>query len=133
MRLHERHYGALQGEDKTATVERAGDNPVWRWRRGYLDRPPVLADDYPRHPAHDLLWRDIDPARLPDGESLAQTRQPVVDYWQEEIMPQIRAGQRLLISSHGNTLRALLMALEDRRVNQVGTFGLPLDQCPRMN
>lgn len=124
-RLNERHYGALQGEDKAAMAERVGPEQIWRWRRGYADVPPALAADDPRHPARDPRWVDIDCSRPPNGESLAETRERVVDFWRERIEPQVRAGGRPLISSHGNTLRALLMALDGMSVEQVESFEIP--------
>lgn len=124
-RLNERHYGALQGEDKIAMAGRVGEDQVWRWRRGYLDRPPRLLDNDPEHPVHDPRWADIDPRQLPNGESLAATRERVMDFWREVIAPQIVDGKRLLISSHGNTLRALIMALHDMSVAEVEDFEIP--------
>lgn len=124
-RLNERHYGALQGEDKAEMVARVGEHQVWRWRRGYLDQPPPLAAGDPRQLTQDPRWADIDTARLPNGETLAQTRERVMAFWQAEIAPCLQAGERLLISSHGNTLRALLMALDGMSVEQVEGFEIP--------
>ncbi|MCB1786467.1 MAG: 2,3-diphosphoglycerate-dependent phosphoglycerate mutase [Gammaproteobacteria bacterium] len=124
-RLNERHYGALQGEDKAAMTARVGEHQVWRWRRGYLDRPPAMTADDPHHPARDARMADIDPAERPNGESLADTRRRVTGFWDTEIVPQIRAGRRLLIASHGNTLRALIMALDGMQQDQVEAFEIP--------
>jgi len=124
-RLNERHYGALQGEDRNTLVRRVGQGQVYRWRRGYRDRPPPLAGDDPRHPGHDPRWRHVDPGRLPNGESLAQTRERVVALWHEEIAPQVAAGRQLLVVSHGNTLRALIMALDDMTEDAVEGFEIP--------
>lgn len=124
-RLNERHYGALQGEDKIAMADRVGEDQVWRWRRGYLERPPRLLDDDPAHPSRDPRWADIDPRRLPNSESLAATRARAMDFWDEVISPQIIAGKRLMIASHGNTLRALIMALHDMSVAEVEDFEIP--------
>jgi 2,3-bisphosphoglycerate-dependent phosphoglycerate mutase len=124
-RLNERHYGALQGEDKAAMVARVGDHQVWRWRRGYLDQPPALQAGDPRQSRRDPRWADIPAERLPNGETLAQTRERVMQFWQAEIAPRLRAGERLLISSHGNTLRALLMALDGMSIEQVEGFEIP--------
>lgn len=124
-RLNERHYGALQGEDKATAAARVGEAQVLRWRRGYVDRPPALAAADPRHPAWDPRWRDIPTADLPNGESLEQTRTRVWDFWRQHVVPRLRAGQRLMIASHGNTLRALIMALDDLDVAQVEALEIP--------
>ncbi|MCB1736171.1 MAG: 2,3-bisphosphoglycerate-dependent phosphoglycerate mutase [Gammaproteobacteria bacterium] len=124
-RLNERHYGALQGEDKIAMAARVGEEQVWRWRRGYLDRPPRMLADDPEMPSRDPRWADIDATHLPNGESLAATRERVMDFWGEIITPQIIAGKRLMIASHGNTLRALIMALQDMSVAAIEDFEIP--------
>ncbi len=124
-RLNERHYGALQGEDKTSMAQRVGEDQVWRWRRGYLDRPPALSVDDPCHPRHDPKWSDIADADLPNGENLAATRARVMGFWTDEIVPQLRQGKRLLIASHGNTLRALIMGLHGMAVDEVESFEIP--------
>ena len=123
--LNERHYGALQGLDKGEAMARHGEQQVWRWRRGYQDRAGALTHEDPRHSCHDPLCHDIDPARLPDVENLAETRARVMRYWDEDIVPRIRRGERLLISAHGNTLRALIMALANMRVEEVERFEIP--------
>lgn len=112
-RLNERHYGALQGLDKTEVSRQVGDAQVWRWRRGYLDRPPPAN----RSPG------TVDP--VPNGESLADTRVRVLDFWHKKALPRVRAGQRLLVASHGNTLRALLMGLQDMSIDAVEAFEIP--------
>jgi 2,3-bisphosphoglycerate-dependent phosphoglycerate mutase len=124
-RLNERHYGALQGLDKAAMAARVGESQVWRWRRGYLDRPPALDAGDPALPSADPRWAGLPSADLPNGESLAQTRERVVRFWRAEIVPQILRGRRLLIASHGNTLRALLMALDGMSIEQVERFEIP--------
>lgn len=124
-RLNERHYGALQGQDKAATVARVGQAQVRRWRRGYLDRPPAIAADQPEHPSHDPQWADIPGAQLPNGESLADTRERVIAFWRERVVPQLRDGRRLLVASHGNTLRALIMVLHGMSVDEVEAFEIP--------
>jgi len=123
--LNERHYGALQGLDKAEATREHGEQQVWRWRRGYHDRAGALSRADARHSCHDPLCRDIDPAHLPDVENLAETRARVMRYWEEEIDPRIRRGERLLISAHGNTLRALIMGLSNMRVAEVEAFEIP--------
>lgn len=123
--MNERHYGALQGQDKAGMANEVGEAQVWRWRRGYLDKPPALAANDPQHPSRDPQWDDIARADLPNGESLRQTRERVMAYWRAEVEPRLVGGQRLLISSHGNTLRALIMALDGMSVEQVEGFEIP--------
>jgi 2,3-bisphosphoglycerate-dependent phosphoglycerate mutase len=123
--LNERHYGALQGLDKAEATREHGEHQVWRWRRGYRDRAGALSREDPRHSCHDPLCRGIDPAHLPDVENLAETRARVMGYWNAEIAPRIRRGERLLVSAHGNTLRALLMDLAGMSVEEVEGFEIP--------
>lgn len=124
-RLNERHYGALQGQDKAAMVRRVGEAQVWRWRRGYHERPPVGAADHPDHSSRDHHWSPGGPGPRLEGESLAATRRRVMAFWREQAAPQLRAGRRLLIASHGNTLRALIMALDGMSVAEVEQFEIP--------
>lgn len=124
-RLNERHYGALQGLDKAAVARKVGEAQVWRWRRSYLEQPPQLAIDDPRHRAQLLRWTDLPPEQIPNGESLAQTRARVLGFWNEVIAPRLQEGIDILISSHGNTLRALLMALDRMSVAQVESLEIP--------
>ena len=124
-RLNERHYGALEGEPKAVVAARVGEDQVWRWRRGYADRPPALAAGDLRHPSRDPRWADIEPDRLPDGESLAATRDRVTGFWRERIQPRLRGGGRLLVASHGNTLRALILALHGMSRADVEAFEIP--------
>ena len=123
--LNERHYGALQGLDKTETTARYGEAQVHRWRRGYLDRAEPLSRDDQGHPLHDPRYAEVDPAMLPDVENLAETRARVVDFWQEQIVPRIRRAERILISAHGNTLRALIMELAGMSEQEVEQFEIP--------
>lgn len=124
-RLNERHYGALQGLSKQDLREQAGDAQVHRWRRGYHDTAPALADDDPRHPKHDAQYADVPRERLPAVESLADTRTRAVEFWREKIEPALIKGERLLISAHGNTLRALIMALANMSEDEVEQFEIP--------
>lgn len=124
-RLNERHYGALQGQKKIEMAAQVGEKQVWRWRRGYLDNPPLMDSDDPAHPRHTPRWSDLDPGSLPGGESLAAVRKRVMAFWHEEVAPNLSAGRPLLIASHGNTLRALLMALGNMTVHEVEGFEIP--------
>ena len=111
-RLNERHYGALQGLDKVETADKHGKDQVQRWRRGYNTRPPALGRDDPRWPGGEPQYADCDPGDIPLVESLADTVNRFLPYWHEMMAPDIRAGKRLLISAHGNSLRALIKYLD---------------------
>jgi 2,3-bisphosphoglycerate-dependent phosphoglycerate mutase len=124
-RLNERHYGTLQGINKAKAATEVGEHQVWRWRRGYEDQATPLLHNQPEHPVNDPRYADVDPRRLPGVENLAQTRARVMVFWQEQLVPRIQRGERVLISAHGNTLRALLMDLADMSVEQVESFEIP--------
>lgn len=124
-RLNERHYGALEGLDKAVFATEHGGDMLHRLRRGYRDRPAPLAMDDPRHPRHQEIYRDIDPALLPATESLADTLARLLPYWNDAIAPAVTRGKRLLIVSHGNTLRALLKHLEKMAEREVEQFEIP--------
>jgi 2,3-bisphosphoglycerate-dependent phosphoglycerate mutase len=111
-RLNERHYGALQGMTKAQIVARWGEQQPRRWWRGYFDRPPALDLGDRRHPRFDPLYRHLAPALLPAAESLRDCQDRTLPYWREILMPRVAAGRRLLVVSHGNTLRGLLMLLD---------------------
>jgi 2,3-bisphosphoglycerate-dependent phosphoglycerate mutase len=124
-RLNERHYGALQGVNKAEATAQVGEHQVWRWRRGYTDRATPLLRVDPAHPANDPLYTDVPPELLPGVENLAQTRARVTAFWADQMVPHVQQGHRVLISAHGNTLRALLMELAGMSVDQVESFEIP--------
>ncbi|HTY49814.1 MAG TPA: 2,3-diphosphoglycerate-dependent phosphoglycerate mutase [Steroidobacteraceae bacterium] len=111
-RLNERHYGALQGLNKAQTVERHGEAQVKIWRRSYDVPPPPLAADDPRHPRFDARYAGVDPALLPATESLEDTLARVLPYWNDRIAPELRAGRNVLVTAHGNSLRAMVKMLD---------------------
>jgi 2,3-bisphosphoglycerate-dependent phosphoglycerate mutase len=111
-RLNERHYGALQGMTKPEILAVWGEEQARRWWRGYSARPPALDGNDPRHPGFDPLYRHLDPALLPATESLRDCQERTLPYWRDVLAPRIAAGRRLLVVSHGNTLRGLLMHLD---------------------
>jgi len=111
-RLNERHYGALQGLDKAETAAKFGEQQVRVWRRSYDVPPPALAPDDPRHPRHDVRYAGLAPSELPLTECLKDTVARVLPYWRSDIAPAIRAGRRVLIAAHGNSLRALRKYLD---------------------
>jgi 2,3-bisphosphoglycerate-dependent phosphoglycerate mutase len=111
-RLNERHYGGLQGLNKAETAAQHGDAQVKIWRRSYDLPPPALEVSDARHPSHDLRYAALRPADLPATESLKDTVARFLPYWHETITPSIRSGQRVLITAHGNSRRALVKYLD---------------------
>ncbi len=111
-RLNERHYGALQGLNKAETAAKHGEAQVKIWRRSYDTRPPALTPDDPQFPGRDPRYADLAPADLPLTECLKDTVARFLPYWHETITPAIRAGQRVIVAAHGNSLRALVKYLD---------------------
>ena len=124
-RLNERHYGSLEGLDKAAFAIEHGEDKLHRMRRGYRDRPAPLSPDDPRYLRHRDAYPDLDAASLPATESLADTLARLLPYWNSAIAPAIARGERVLIVSHGNTLRALLKHLEKMTEREVEQFEIP--------
>ena len=112
-RLNERHYGALQGLNKAETAGKYGDEQVLVWRRSYDTPPPALEDGDERFPANDARYRGLTADDIPGTECLKDTVARFLPYWHETIAPQVRAGKRVIISAHGNSLRALVKYLDD--------------------
>jgi 2,3-bisphosphoglycerate-dependent phosphoglycerate mutase len=111
-RLNERHYGALQGLNKTETAERHGMEQVQLWRRSYDTRPPALAPDDPRFPGRDPRYAALSPDELPRTECLKDTVARFLPYWHDTIAPAVASGRRVIIAAHGNSLRALVKYLD---------------------
>jgi len=124
-RLNERHYGALQGLNKAEMAQRYGDEQVHIWRRSYAVRPPALAADDPRHPRFDPRYAGLDPSELPATESLADTLLRVMPYWHVAIVPRLQAGQSVLVSAHGNSLRALVKHLDGVSDDDIPALNIP--------
>jgi 2,3-bisphosphoglycerate-dependent phosphoglycerate mutase len=112
-RLNERCYGALQGLNKAEMAAKYGEEQVLKWRRGYDIRPPVLEKTDERSPANDPRYKDLDNTEIPFAESLKDTVERFRPYWLEVIVPLIRSGKRVIISAHGNSIRALVKYLDD--------------------
>ncbi len=121
-RLNERHYGALQGLNKAEMAREYGNEQVMIWRRSYATPPPPLTRDDPRYPGHDRRYADLTPEQIPLCESLKDTVDRFLPYWHETIAPSVRAGKRVLIAAHGNSLRALVKYLDN--VSQKDIVGL---------
>jgi 2,3-bisphosphoglycerate-dependent phosphoglycerate mutase len=111
-RLNERHYGALQGLDKAETTRKFGAEQVLAWRRSYDTPPPALTPDDPRSERSDPRYRALREGDVPLTECLKDTVARVLPYWHEQLAPAIRAGERLLVSAHGNSMRALVKYLD---------------------
>lgn len=112
-RLNERHYGALQGLDKAETAAKYGDEQVLIWRRSYADPPPALTPDDERYPGRDRRYAHLSKDELPLAEALKDTVARFLPYWHETIAPEIKAGKRVIIAAHGNSLRALIKYLDN--------------------
>ncbi len=124
-RLNERHYGALQGLDKAETAAKYGDEQVLVWRRSYDTPPSPLAPDDPRANLDDPRYAHVDRDELPLTECLKDTVARVLPYWNEKIAPDIRAGKRVLIAAHGNSLRALVKHLDGIGDDEIVGVNIP--------
>ncbi len=124
-RLNERHYGALQGLNKAETAATHGDAQVKIWRRSYDIPPPALEKSDPRHPSRDPRYAGLTESELPLTESLKDTVARFLPYWHDTIAPSIRAGQRVLIAAHGNSLRALVKYLDKVSEKDIVELNIP--------
>jgi len=124
-RLNERHYGALQGLDKKVTAQRYGAEQVHIWRRSYDVRPPALAVADTRHPGFDPRYALLQGEELPCTESLKDTLKRVLPYWHTAIVPGLRENKMILISAHGNSLRALVKYLDTVSDEDIMEFNIP--------
>jgi 2,3-bisphosphoglycerate-dependent phosphoglycerate mutase len=124
-RLNERHYGALQGLNKAETAAKYGDAQVKIWRRSYDVPPPVLTPDDPHFPGHDPRYKGLTPAELPLTECLKDTVARFLPLWHDTIAPSIRAGQKVIIAAHGNSLRALVMYLDNVSEANIVELNIP--------
>lgn len=129
-RLNERCYGDLEGKSKKETEGRHGVEQVHRWRRGFRDRPPAMKEDDSRHPLHDPRYRHLAKSQIPRTESLEDTLHRMLPLWQNRIAPDLEAGRKVFIASHGNTLRAIMKHLDiisDNGIEEVEIpTGIPL-------
>ena len=124
-RLNERHYGALQGLNKAETAAKHGDDQVLVWRRSYDIPPPELDLEDPRHARFDPRYRNVPARDLPRTEALKNTVERFVPYWNESIVPDIVAGKSVIITAHGNSIRALLKYLENIPENEIVELNIP--------
>lgn len=112
-RLNERHYGALQGLNKSETQEKYGEKQVMEWRRSYAIPPPPVAKSDKWFPGNDVRYRNVASGDLPMTESLKTTGERFMPEWTNVISPRLKAGQNVLIAAHGNSLRALVKHLDN--------------------
>jgi 2,3-bisphosphoglycerate-dependent phosphoglycerate mutase len=124
-RLNERHYGGLQGLNKAETAAKHGEEQVKIWRRSYAIAPPPLTAEDPRHPSHDRRYTSLSRAEVPFTESLKDTVARFLPYWHASIAPSIKAGQRVLIAAHGNSLRALVKYLDHVSEEEIVELNIP--------
>ena len=123
--LNERHYGALQGLNKSEMAAKHGEEQVNIWRRSYDIRPPELTKDDPRWPGNDPLYKGLDEKDLPLSESLKDTIKRAIPYWKKEIVPALKQGKKVLVSASGNSLRALVKYLDNMPDNEIVGFNIP--------
>jgi len=124
-RLNERHYGALQGLNKSETAAKYGEEQVFVWRRSFDTPPPALEPDDPRHPGRDPRYADLAASELPLCESLKDTIARTMPYWHDVLAPQISQGRRLLVVAHGNSLRGLVKCLDGMDEAAVTALNIP--------
>jgi len=126
--LNERHYGILQGLNKKEMAERYGEEQIQIWRRAYAIAPDPLPPGDPRGIENDPRYADLTPDQRPRTECLKDTVARVIPYWKARIAPALSAGRRILIAAHGNSLRALIMHLENMPEEEVVAFNIPTGQ-----
>lgn len=124
-KLNERHYGALQGLNKAETAQKYGDAQVKVWRRSYDVQPPALEESDPRNPANQHIYDDVSRECLPLTECLKDTVARVLPYFEEVIKPEIKAGKKVIIAAHGNSLRALVKHLENISDDDIVNLNIP--------
>lgn len=123
--LNERHYGALQGLNKSEMADKFGEAQVKIWRRSYDTPPPALGMDDKRHPRFDPRYAEIPPDQLPATESLKITLERVLPYWHNTLVPLIKSEKRIIISAHGNSIRALIKYLDEISDNEITELNIP--------
>ena len=123
-RLNERHYGALQGKDKATTLAEYGEAQFKLWRRSFDVPPPPIADDNEYSQAKDARYADLG-AALPKSECLKDVVARMMPYWNESIIPDLKSGKRVLVTAHGNSLRALVKHLDGISDNDIADLNIP--------
>ena len=123
--LNERHYGALQGFNKKDTALKYGQEQVLIWRRSYDTPPPPLEKTDERYPGHDPKYKNLNPEDLPVTECLKDTVERLLPYWQDHIIEKIKMNEKVLISAHGNSLRALVKYIDNVSDQEIVSFDIP--------
>lgn len=124
-RLNERHYGALQGLNKSEMAEKFGEEQVLVWRRSYDVPPPALEKNDPRHPRFDPRYKDLDKNDIPSTECLKDTVKRFLPYWHDTIAPVIKQDKKVIIAAHGNSLRALVKYLDNVSDHEIVGLNIP--------
>ena len=124
-KLNERHYGDLQGKNKAEAAEKFGEDQVKIWRRSFDVKPPVLSDDDERSAVKQPMYRDVDRFFLPQNESLETTIERVVPFYLETIKADMKAGKRVVVAAHGNSLRALVKYLDNLSNEEILGVNIP--------
>ncbi|MEQ3695824.1 MAG: 2,3-diphosphoglycerate-dependent phosphoglycerate mutase [Pseudomonadales bacterium] len=124
-RLNERHYGGLQGLDKSETAAKHGEEQVLIWRRSFDTPPPAMSVEDPEHPSNDPRYAGLDARALPNAESLKCTIDRVLPYWHDAIAPALKAGKKPLVVAHGNSLRALVKYLDNYSDEAIMGINIP--------
>lgn len=124
-RLNERHYGSLQGLNKSEMAAKYGEEQVLIWRRSYDIQPPALEKTDPRYPGHDPRYLSLDPKDVPASECLKDTVARFLPFWHETIAPTIRTGRKVIIAAHGNSLRALVKYLDKVSDKEIVSLNIP--------
>lgn len=124
-RLNERHYGALQGLNKSETAAKYGEEQVLIWRRSYDIRPPVLKETDERYPGNDIRYKDLDKKTVPRTECLKDTVARFLPYWFETIAPAVKSGKKIIIAAHGNSLRALAKYFDNISDEAIVSLNIP--------
>jgi 2,3-bisphosphoglycerate-dependent phosphoglycerate mutase len=124
-RLNERHYGGLQGLNKSETAAKYGEDQVLIWRRSYDIPPPPLEKTDKRYPGFDPRYKDVPASELPLTECLKDTVDRFLPYWKDVIAPQVKAGKKVVIAAHGNSLRALVKYLDEMSEEEILKLNIP--------
>jgi len=124
-RLNERHYGALQGLNKSEMAEKYGEEQAKIWRRSYAVRPPALEKNDPRSPGTDPRYHHLNASELPLAECLSDTVARFLPYWHEVIAPAVKSGRRVIIAAHGNSLRALVKYFDNISDDKIVELNIP--------
>ena len=124
-RLNERHYGALQGLNKAETAQKYGEAQVLAWRRSYDIPPPALEPTDPRSERADLRYAKLNPAQIPLTECLKDTVARVMPFWSDALAPALKAGKRLVVAAHGNSIRALVKYLDNISDDDIVGLNIP--------